>query len=148
MYGFQFRIFMRSGHSGGAGKEGKEGRPERILCYASIEKWEDQRGEGWAGEEPGPAAGIHVEFAFSIFSAWAKAPAQQPVSRSLEWYCQASRGQGKVRKVPLLFAESSIPVSRASTSHKKPNTCLPIPIYALQLCTTGLDIFQEIISAL
>ena len=44
MYGFQFRIFMRSGHSGGAGKEGKEGRPERILCYASIEKWEDQRG--------------------------------------------------------------------------------------------------------
>ena len=82
MYGFQFRIFMRSGHSGGAGKEGKEGRPERILCYASIEKWEDQRGEGWAGEEPGPAAGIHVEFAFSIFSAWAKAPAQQPVSRS------------------------------------------------------------------
>ena len=65
---------------GGQGKRGGQ-KGYSVMPALKNGKTREARG-GWAGEEPGPAAGIHVEFAFSIFSAWAKAPAQQPVSRS------------------------------------------------------------------
>ena len=63
-------------------RRGREGQPERILCYASIEKWADLESAEGGRVERGWAGSIHVEFAFSIFSAWAKAPAQQPASQS------------------------------------------------------------------
>ena len=67
MYGFQFRIFMRSRHSGGPRRvrqQGGEGRPERILCYASIEKWADQESVG-GPEGAGPAvymSNLHFQY--------------------------------------------------------------------------------------
>ena len=117
MYGFQFRIFMRSGHSGGArgGPQRGEGRrPERILCYASIEKWADQdrregvggRGEGkegWKGPGRQYTCRICIFNIFCLGESTSSA-ASQPLSvLGVEWYCQASRLR---RKVALLFRNS------------------------------------------
>ena len=94
-----------------AGRRGRraEGGSQagRILCYASIEKWADLEEE----EELAGAVGQYTcrICIFNIFCLGesTSSAASQPLSTvCMEWYCQASRGRGKVRKVPILFTES------------------------------------------
>ena len=102
---------------------------------------------GWAGS-------IHVEFAFSIFSAWAKAPAQQPAIQALsmlglEWYCQASRLRRKVAQIFFLNSHTLSgnlhSIFRNLGSAGLALFLSSLPRYARP---TERDIFQEIISAM
>ena len=104
---------LRRGRAGRS--EAREGRrPERILCYASIEKWADQdrregvggRGEGkegWKGPGRQYTCRICIFNIFCLGESTSSA-ASQPLSvLGVEWYCQASRLR---RKVALLFRNS------------------------------------------
>ena len=91
---------------GGQGK-GRRGGQKGYSVMPALKNGQTRRateGRGWAGGRY--TCRICIFNIFCLGGSTSSAASQPLSTVCMEWYCQASRGRGKVRKVPILFTES------------------------------------------